>query len=231
MDENHQDKTASKLIATEDVRWEVNKKSKLWVPKHKKSTGFEDKTLWDKLNLLGTLAIPVILALATIGFGLWQGHLADLQHQQDQQLADMQHQQDQQQALDQQRAIILQTYIDNIQDLLLNHNLLKSSPSDLTNPYYDVAVLAQARTLTALHGLNPERKGLLLIFLHEANLIGFINTNRHIPIIALYGADLHDADLRGADLSDAIDLAQQQLDQVYTCKGAILPPGLTCHQN
>src|SRR5437588_3578326 len=52
-----------------------------------KRTGFEDKTLWDKLNLLGTLAIPVIVALATIGFGLLQAHLADLQHQNDLQIA------------------------------------------------------------------------------------------------------------------------------------------------
>src|SRR5436309_1795649 len=42
-----------------------------------KRTGFEDKTLWDKLNLFGTLAIPIIIALATIGFGLFQIHLAD----------------------------------------------------------------------------------------------------------------------------------------------------------
>jgi hypothetical protein len=52
MDENHQDRTESKLIAMEDVTWRVNRNSKLWVPKHKKRTGFEGKTLWDKLNSL-----------------------------------------------------------------------------------------------------------------------------------------------------------------------------------
>jgi hypothetical protein len=40
-----------------------------------------------------------------------------------------------------------ETYIDNIQDLLLNHNLLGSKPSG------EVAILARARTLTALQGL------------------------------------------------------------------------------
>src|SRR5207237_5754425 len=104
MDENHQDITESKLIATEDVRWGVNRKSKLWVPKHKKRSGFENKTLWDKLNFLGTLAIPVILALATIGFGWWQAHLAQQQHDTDQSIANQQHQTDQQRALDQQEA-------------------------------------------------------------------------------------------------------------------------------
>src|SRR5205807_8430708 len=105
MDENHQDKTESKLVVTEDVRWRVNRKSKLWVPKHKKRTGFEDKTLWDWLQLLAVLAIPLIIGIATLLFGIQQAHLADLQHQSDEQSA-----------LDQQRAAILQTYIDNIQD-------------------------------------------------------------------------------------------------------------------
>src|SRR6266487_1631215 len=145
MDENHQDKTENKLIAMEDVRWEVNRKSKLWVPKHKRRTGLEGKALWDWLQLLGVLAIPLVVVGATIVWGILQAN----------------------QAQDQQQAATMQTYIDNIQDLLLNHNLLKSQPDD------DVAILARARTLTALEGLDPERKAHLLTFLYEANLIGF----------------------------------------------------------
>jgi len=113
MDENHQDKTESKLIATEDVRWEVNRKSKLWVPKHKKRTGFEGKTLWDWLQLLGILAIPLVVASATLFFGIQQANLANQQHENDQKIANQQHENDQKSVLDQQRAAILQTYIDN----------------------------------------------------------------------------------------------------------------------
>ncbi len=146
------------------------------------------KSYWDWLNLLGVLAIPLVIGAATIGFGLLQLHLTDLQHQQDQQIA-----------LDQQRESTLQTYIDNIQDLLLNHNLLKSKPDE------DVAILARARTLTALQVLDPERKGHLLTFLYEARLIGFDDPNgkTHNPIIYLYSADLSDADLSGANFSGA----------------------------
>ncbi len=200
MDENHQDKTESKLIATEDVRWGVNRKSKLWVPKYKKRTGFEGKTLWDWLQLLGVLAIPLILGIATLFFGIQQAHLADLQHQSDQRLAQQQHEADQRQALDQQRATILQTYIDNIQDLLLNHNLLKSKPGD------NVATLARARTLEALQGLDGKRKGVLLNFLYEARLIGLVdssNGKKEDPIFSLSNADLSNADLSGANLSGA----------------------------
>jgi hypothetical protein len=115
-----------------------------------KKRGFEGKTLWDWLQLLG---VPIFLAFATIGFGFVQFQIADQQHVQDQKLAQQQHNADQNNALDQQRATTLQTYIDNIQDLLLNHNLLGSKPTS------DVAILARARTLTALQGLDPDRKG------------------------------------------------------------------------
>src|ERR1700693_5157722 len=93
-----------------------------------KKRGFEGKTLWDWLQLLG---VPIFLAIATIGFGIVQFYLADQQHQHDQVLADQQHASDQrianqqhaadqQNALDQQHGTTLQTYIDNIQDLILN---------------------------------------------------------------------------------------------------------------
>ena len=114
------------------------------------------KSAWDWLDLLAKLAVPLMLGLATILLSIQQTNLADLQHQSDQQ-----------QSLDQQQATILQTYMDNIQDLLLNHHLLQSKPGD------DVAILARARTLTALQGLDSHRKGTLVEFLSEARLIGF----------------------------------------------------------
>jgi hypothetical protein len=139
--------------------------------RHKKR-GFEGKTLWDWLKLLG---VPIFLAFATIGFGFVQFYLADQQHVQDQNIA-----------LDQQHATTLQTYIDNIQDLLLNHKLAKSKPDD------EIATLAQARTLTALEGLglDSDRKGRLLQFLYEAQLIGFLDGkgNLHPIIISLKDA-------------------------------------------
>jgi uncharacterized protein YjbI with pentapeptide repeats len=148
------------------------------------------KTLWDWLQLL---IIPIVLASATLGFGWWQANLANQQHLQDQASA-----------LDQQQATILQTYIDNIQDLLLNHHLLNSSPRS------DVAILARARTLTALQGLDPKRKGTLVQFIYEAKLIGFFNPGTDAtkdiiepPIIELNRADLSGADLFAANLSEA----------------------------
>jgi hypothetical protein len=204
-----------------------------------KKRGFEGKTLWDWLQLLG---VPIFLAFATIVFGFVQFYLADQQHVQDQKLADQQHAQDQKlaqqqhtsdqnNAQDQQHTTTLQTYIDNIQDLLLNRNLLRSKPTS------NVGILARARTLTALQGLDPKRKGSLVQFLYEAQLNGFfdVKDNPHDPIIDLSKADLRGANLRDAFLGSAdlrgADLTQQQLDLVFLCKNATLSEGLICNKN
>ena len=168
------------------------------------------KTFWYWLQLL---IIPLVLAAGAIGFSIKQNNdslnLNNTQYTQSLNIAATRYVEDKKSALDQQQATTLQTYIDNIQDLLLNHNLLKSKLTD------DVAILARARTLTALKGLDSERKGRLLIFLHEAQLIGFCEGCKadstmpiqHVAIIDLRGADLsnaalNDTDLIGADLSN-----------------------------
>ena len=178
------------------------------------------KTLWDWLNLLGLLAIPLVVAGATLLFSIQQANLAQQQHENDQKIANQQHQADQQRALDQQQAAILQTYIDKIQDLLLNQNLLKASSFDIKNPYYDTAILARARTLIALRGLDPERKGLLVQFLYESTVIGHsplcVLCSNVDPVFDLRGADLRGAELSGAELSganlDNADLTEANLD-------------------
>ena len=177
-------------------------------PGKKSGWGFADKTVWDWLNLSGTLAIPLVVVAATIAFGIQQANLAQKQHDSDQAIANQQHAADQQQALDQQRATILQAYIDNIQDLLLNHHLLKAGPTD------DVAILARARTLTALQGLDSFRKGVLIRFLYEAHLIGSLDDrgNTHPSIIDLTDADLVGASLDGVILA-GVNLSQADLSQ------------------
>ena len=151
----------------------------------------------------------------------------------------------------------MQTYLTTIQDLLLNHRLgeplnRNSSSSNVT--IQEVRELARARTLVAIRGLDPERKGILVQFIYGANLIispmpiidlsGAILRGADLSTTSLYSAALHDADLSGANLSGANlsganlsgaflagaqNLTQQQLDQASTCKGATLPQGLTCN--
>lgn len=152
-------------------------------PPKKRSISWEfvGKTWYERLMLiftflaaLGAIAIPVAIGVGTTWFSYQQN------------------QTNEQIAQDQQRAVILQTYTNNIQDLLLNHNLLKSKSSD------EVAVLARARTLTALRGLDSGRRAALLSFLYESGLIF-----RDQEIIDLSDANLQDAELNNANLRAA----------------------------
>ena len=192
-------------------------------------TGFTGKTLWDWLQLLGALAIPVV-----VGFGAaW---FTRVQQQSDQQLARQQHDHDQvlaeQQAksereaaekraqteheiaLDNQREAALQAYIDNMSELLLAQNIGNASADEEGQKLARVRTLldlhgvpirsgpreaqkiARIRTLTVLWRLDAERKGSVLLFLHESGLI-----DKDKCTIDLSGADLSEAKLSSANLS------------------------------
>lgn len=163
-----------------------------------KWTGFQGKTLWDWLQLLATLAIPLILGIATLLFGIQQAHLADLQHLSDQKLAQQQHDSDQQRGLDQQRQATLVAYQDTMKDLLLNRGLLTSKSGD------EVRVIALTETLSAMRQLDGKRNSFLTQFLQDAQLIGKDpNTGKDHNIVSFYGSDMTDIDLSGANLSEA----------------------------
>src|SRR5258708_7486842 len=146
-------------------------------------TGFSNKNLWDWMDFLVKLAIPLTVVAATLVFNGQQADLARQQHQTDLQIA-----------ADQQREVTLKTCLDNIKDLLLNKSLRASKPTD------EVRVVARVEVLTALRQLDGERKGLLMRFLSEA---GLITSSGNDVIIALDGADLTGADLDGIGLKGA----------------------------
>lgn len=132
------------------------------------------KALWDWLQLLGVLAIPVVVGFGAAWFAAQQGKVSDREN------------------TDNQRETALQAYIDKMSELLLEKNLRKSGDDD------EVRKIARVRTLTVLPRLDGERKKSVLQFLYESGLI-----IKGQSIIDLDGADLKDADLLGAKLSGA----------------------------
>jgi uncharacterized protein YjbI with pentapeptide repeats len=78
-------------------------------------------------------------------------------------------------------------------DLLLNKNLRESKPED------EVRNVARALTLTTLGQLNDTRKGELVRFLQESNLINIKNVIIRLDDADLRGADLHDSQLFSAN--------------------------------
>jgi hypothetical protein len=154
------------------------------------------KKLKDWLNLVGILAIPLVVVLATIGFGWWQADLAHQQYSAAQQLA-----------IDQQRETALHTYLDQMSNLLLDPTIHTHGQQG------DAArTLARAKTLTVLKQLDGPRKAIVLKFLYSGNLINRQDSNSPNvdPVVNLNGADFSGVDLRGFELGGA-DLADVNL--------------------
>jgi uncharacterized protein YjbI with pentapeptide repeats len=182
-----EDKTAT------DVSLHETKRTWKW--------GFSDKTGWDWLQmliqLLAALAIPIAIAVGTQWFSYQQSQISEANSAQ-------QHLFDQQAALDQQREATLKTYLDDMANLLLSNKLRESQPRD------EVRNVARARTLTALRRLDPNRKGALLRFLYESDLITWHNLTSAplpnadaFPLVSLDKADLSEADLSGVFMANA----------------------------
>ena len=119
-------------------------------------TGFFHKTLWDWLNLLAALAIPVVAGFGVAWFTQLQQQrakrLEQTQHEQDQKLAVQRAETEREIAVDNQREAALQGYIDNMSELLLKEGLRKSQSED------EVRKIARVRTLTVLPRLDATRK-------------------------------------------------------------------------
>jgi uncharacterized protein YjbI with pentapeptide repeats len=158
------------------------------------------KTLWDGLELL---IVP--LALAAVGFAFAAAQSArenrrdDRRAETDRMLAERRAAANRALAEDRQREDTLRTYLQQMSDLLLEHRLARSR--------FDAEqrVLATTLTLAVLRRLDGERKGVVLQFIDDAQLIS--NDDRKITLI---GADFRGAIVDGADL-ESPDLARADL--------------------
>jgi len=143
-----------------------------------KNTGFEVKTLWDWMELF---VIPLVLA-----FGAF--YLNRSERNAEREIA-----------TDRQQEAALQAYIDRMAELLLKEKLRTTENAEVQD-------VARTRTLTVLRGLDAGRKGQVIQFLYEANLI-----NKSDAIVHLHDADLKDANLEATSLEGA-DLKHTYLE-------------------
>lgn len=161
-------------------------------------TGFQGKTLWDWAELL---IVPIVLALGALWFNLTEKKFEYAVEEERQQEA------------------TLQYVLERITELMLDRSLEKSKSNDM------VRSVARIWILTALNRLNGYRKGVLLKFLYESDLLPsghpIINLERaNLNEINLYGADLRGIHLEGVSLQGA-DLSESNLSNA-NFKGATL---------
>jgi hypothetical protein len=172
-------------------------------------TGFRGKTLWDWMSLL---IVPLVIVAATAVLSYFESERenrrADALRKAETERADALAEAESRRLQAQQRIeddrvqeSVLQSYIQDMTGLLLDKGLATSKLDD------PVRQIARSRTLTAVRQLGGDRKGVLLQFLYESNLIRKID-----PIVRLNGANLRDIDLRR-------DLIQ---DESFTIVGAEL---------
>ena len=186
-------------------------------------TGFGGKTIWDWIEVLGVPLTVALIAALLGGAARGAGRRAEAEREL---------------ATERAREATLREYLDTMSDLILNHEL-RESPEDSS-----ARAVAHARTFSALRSLDGPRKGILVRFLYESNLIG-----KNKPVVSLRSADLRwsdlsfadlegsdlsranlrDADLRDANLRDAnLDssvLYDEQLMRAKDLVGATMPDG------
>jgi uncharacterized protein YjbI with pentapeptide repeats len=127
------------------------------------------KALWDWMELL---IVPLALAI-----GAWWLNKADKETEE--RIASQKSESERALEADRQRQSTLETYFDRMTELLLTNGLRASEDTA------EVRSIARSRTLTVLRTLDPARKGQVLRFLYESNLI-----NKEHLVINLQGVDL-----------------------------------------
>jgi uncharacterized protein YjbI with pentapeptide repeats len=138
------------------------------------------KTLWDWLQLLIAILIGVTFA--------WSA----TQTRSDNKREDRRITADRTAAEEARRDATLQTYLDQMSDLMLNKQLPTAKDGS------SVRAVARTVTLATLRRLDGERKAEVVRFLYEAQLL-----DGEVPQVNLAGADLVDAKLNFALLEGA----------------------------
>ncbi|MCU0525194.1 MAG: pentapeptide repeat-containing protein [Elainella sp. Prado103] len=165
------------------------------------------------LDIAGTVAIPLAITVLTAA-QIW---IAQLNRAQDLAISIQNRAQDLKIANETLQHGIMSRYLEEMEILIFDKGLLKAN-----NP--EVKSVAKAVTLNTARQLDPERKGQLLKFLYESNLVGHCELNAQgksdiktctEPIVSLYGVKLSELqfepppiplariDLEGADLTHA----------------------------
>jgi uncharacterized protein YjbI with pentapeptide repeats len=178
-------------------------------------TGFRSRTLWDWLHLLSALAIPIVLAGAGFLFTANQNaRQQELENQRSKAAQELEDQRAQAEAL--------QAYLDQMSQLLLEQDLLKSEEDD------PARTLAQARTTTIITRLDAPGNRSVTRFLTDSGLTGasLARLKQSSSVSILSQAELRDANLAGAFLPSA-NLTKAKLENADLSNASLVSADLS----
>lgn len=157
-------------------------------------SGINGKTAWDLADLL---IVPLALAIIAFMFNR-------VQRKSDREIAKAEQDVERKIGEDRVQETALQIYFDRMTELLLKDKLKELGENS------EIRSIARTRTLIVLRSVNGFRKGSVIRFLYESNLI-----QSDKPTIDLTGADLTRALLAGAKLHEVnfskVDLTEADL--------------------
>lgn len=142
------------------------------------NTGFENKTLWDWMDLL--------LVPAALGIAIWWLNRSEKASEQKAVTGRLQEN-------------ALQSYFDAVTKLLLEYDATTNTESQERRLTSNRKALLRTRTLSTLRAVGCARKSQILLFLYESGLA----TNNSQPRKRSLEVDLSYADFRGVEIGNA----------------------------
>lgn len=150
-------------------------------------------SVYEWLTLFSSLFVPLVIGVLTVVLPLQQQNLSERQHENTKNIAFNNRLQDMELLRDQQRQEILNTYEQDLAQLLFKYKLISTNVStnateieEETNKHQDddddedqrISFILRTKTLHALRQLDPARKILLIQLIIDSGIVHRINISR-----------------------------------------------------
>jgi uncharacterized protein YjbI with pentapeptide repeats len=147
-------------------------------PKSNISKRFLNHSLYEWLTLLSTLFVPLVVGILTIVLPLQQQNLSDRQNENSKTISLHNRLQELGLLQDQQKQIILNTYEQDLCNLIFKYSSMKNyNDDDDDNDDERVSLVIRTKTLHALRQLDPTRKILIIQLLIDSGVQNRINVS------------------------------------------------------
>lgn len=134
-----------------------------------------DHSLFDWINLISTLFVPVIIGILTVVLPLQRENLSEQQTQNSYLISFNNRQRSLQSVHDEQKQLILNTYQQDLTNLMLKYD---SSDNSTDDDDERISLIIRTKTLHALRQLDPARKLILLQLLIDSGIQHRINISQ-----------------------------------------------------